>query len=84
MRFPGGHCSFVPDFNFGFCCKSHDDYYEMGGTEEQRKFVDRCLRDCISAKGHHLLAWVYYFGVRLFGWRFYNYKKNVAKDVEKS
>ena len=36
-----------------------------------RAVADRRLRLCIRAKGHPVLAWVYWAGVRSAGWWFW-------------
>ena len=68
-------CSFVPNFNFEKCCHAHDEFYSNGGDEYYRKYVDICFKMCIKEKGHPIIAQIYYFGVRLFGWMRFNYTK---------
>jgi hypothetical protein len=60
-------CTWVPDFNIKDCCVKHDKAYYYGGSAGQRKFADIRFRNCILRKGCPFLAWVYYFGVRIFG-----------------
>jgi hypothetical protein len=67
-------CSYTPDFNFYDCCSMHDIDYDKGGTKQERKKADQYLRDCIKAHGHPYKAYIYYMGVRLFGWMFFNKK----------
>ena len=69
----GDQCSFVPDLDVGFCCGAHDDAYADGGTERDRRQADRTFFYCILNEGRPLVASIYYFGVRLFGWLFFNY-----------
>jgi hypothetical protein len=67
-------CSYTPDFNFFNCCKEHDDAYDKGGTEEDKKKADNQLRECIKQQGHPHKANLYYMGVKVFGRFFFRYK----------
>lgn len=69
----GDQCSFVPDFDIGHCCVIHDMAYQAGGSEFDRKQADIAFRNCIRAEGRPLVASIYYWGVRVFGWLFFNY-----------
>jgi hypothetical protein len=69
----GEQCSFAPDFDIGECCAVHDMAYQSGGSAFQRWLADREFRDCIRAEGRPIIAWIYYWGVRWFGWIFFNY-----------
>jgi hypothetical protein len=60
-------CSCVPDFDFGDCCDMHDYLYWRGGKWGARAKADELLRQCIVKRGHPVLAWIYWVGVRLFG-----------------
>jgi hypothetical protein len=51
----------------------HDDAYENGGSEWQRLAADRQFRACIREHNRPVVARIYYAGVRLFGWAFFNY-----------
>ncbi len=64
-------CSFVPDHNkeVHTCCELHDTGYSSGS--DSRVSLDSKFRQCIISSGHPVLAWVYWIGVRLFGWAFY-------------
>lgn len=67
-------CTAVPDFDFGKdCCAEHDFHYQIGDCS--RYEADKRLRDCISKKGYKGIAWAYFIGVRLLGWKFYKGKK---------
>jgi len=58
---------------FTYCCDEHDLFYEQGGSEEDRKFADGLLRDCMIRDGHPILAWIFYIAVQKFGashWRY--------------
>lgn len=64
-------CTGVPDFNFRSCCEEHDMHYRLN-TGLTRKEADILMRKCIQKKwGGFFLPWIYYFGVRLIGWRFF-------------
>jgi hypothetical protein len=39
----------------------------MGGTREQRERADLELRECVAEKGHPVVAWMMYHGVRAGG-----------------
>jgi len=69
----GEQCTFAPDLDIGFCCGAHDDAYAIGGTERDRIRADRTFFRCIYNEGRPLVARIYYFGVRWFGWAFFNY-----------
>lgn len=69
----GDQCSFVPDFDIGECCAVHDLDYQTGGNEFQRWRVDVKFRNCIRNEGRPIVAVIYYWGVRSFGWLFFNY-----------
>ena len=69
----GDQCSFVPDLDVGFCCGAHDDAYANGGTERDRRRADRDFRNCIAEAGRPVVARIYFWGVRLFGFAFFNY-----------
>lgn len=70
-------CSGVPDFNFRVCCEKHD-YYYRNITNVTRLVADKRLRECIRRKWKYpLMPWIYYFGVRLFGW--WAWRKKYAK-----
>ena len=69
----GDDCTFAPDLDIGHCCRIHDEDYQAGGTELDRYLADVRFRDCIKDAGRPFVARVYYWGVRLFGWFFFNY-----------
>jgi hypothetical protein len=66
-------CSGVPDFDFRSCCDQHDFFYRNGIV--CRAEADRVLRECIASHGWVLLPWVYWFGVRVAGWRFFRWDR---------
>lgn len=75
------HCSCAPDFDIGYTCETHDYYYDIGGNKADRLDADRYFRGLIIEHGvnkkqpirYAILAQVYYLGVRIFGWRTFNY-----------
>ena len=75
----GPHCSFVPDLDIGYICEDHDKRYDRGGDKVQRRRDDKAFRLWIVRHGkkrgkplrYKVLAWVYWAGVRLFGWTSY-------------
>jgi len=79
----GPHCSYVPDFDIGHICFDHDNRYDRGGDEAQRRRDDKAFRLWIirygKQKGQPLrykaLGYTYWFGVSLFGWTGYYFHK---------
>lgn len=78
-------CSFVPDFDIGYCCTTHDYLYRRGGWKGSRAEADKLFRDMILRHGQEkgtplryvALAWTYWLGVRLFGWIVFRSKEIV-------
>lgn len=66
-------CTSSPDFDFRDCCIRHD--FDYWGGRVTRKTADKRLKECIIENGHPYLARIYYAGVRLFGWRYYKYRR---------
>ena len=60
-------CSLFPDGDWRDCCVEHDRAYHKGGTGQERLAADRALRRCVAARGHPVVAWIMYRGVRLGG-----------------
>jgi len=60
-------CTLFPDGDWIECCITHDHAYAKGGTKEQRKKADIVLRNCVAGKGHSVVAWIMYLGVRVGG-----------------
>lgn len=71
---------------FKASCNIHDWWYYVGGTELDRKerdlgFLKYMKQDCLwirnLAKRYFFLMWayLYYFAVRQFGWKYFNYNK---------
>jgi hypothetical protein len=73
-------CTFAPDMVFYDCCVEHDIDYSTGTVN--RAEADRKLRVCIRAKGYPILCWVYWLGVRLFGWVSYYFGDSVQSRKE--
>lgn len=67
----------IPELTFHRCCNIHDYMYYLGGTKSDRKFADTVfLYNMIlnSKKWYHsILARIFYFAVRLFGDKSFNY-----------
>jgi hypothetical protein len=60
-------CSCWPDSDWVECCVEHDADYWLGGTSKQRKEADKALERCVAAKGHPVVGWMMYWGVRAGG-----------------
>lgn len=60
-------CSVAPDLDVGACCEAHDLRYWRGGSCDERRSADAELAACIRARGHPLLAKLYFVGVRIGG-----------------
>lgn len=72
----GGYCTFAPDLDIGECCRLHDIAYQVGGSEWDRYSADIQFRLCILREGRPVVAEIYYWGVRTFGWLFFNYYRS--------
>lgn len=74
-----------PEFVFHDSCNDHDISYSVGGTEADRKNADEAFyremkRAAAKAPWYAMTflysqAWIYYKAVRLFGGKFFNYKR---------
>lgn len=66
-------CSMFPDGTVSeptawrAACVEHDLTYWKGGSRVERRQADRVLRHAIRDRGHPVVAWVAYAGVRLGG-----------------
>jgi hypothetical protein len=72
----GDQCNFVPDIDpqVSSCCGQHDAAYTAGGTGVDRLVADLQFRRCIRQDARRpLIAEIYFAGVRLFGWLFFNF-----------
>lgn len=72
--FTSDGCSLFPDSSlitkddWCECCFQHDLAYWKGGTEEEREFADRTLKQCVLEKTRdEALAKIMYEGVRFGG-----------------
>jgi len=63
------YCTLSPDGNWGYCCKMHDKRY--ANKRLNRSQADELLYRCIKRKSNRIIASIYWFGVRCFGWYFY-------------
>lgn len=61
-------CTFAPYGNFSSCCRMHDMLRRFRPVIPRE--ADRLLRECIMKKGHPVVAWLYWFFVRV-SFRFY-------------
>lgn len=64
-------CTFAPDLDISHCCEMHDIHYATG--QYTRKQADEIFFQCIKGSGRPIIAYIYYYAVRLFGWM--RYKK---------
>ena len=72
MRSDG--CTLVPDHYFVYCCVQHD--YDYADQEKTRFRADCDFLVCIIKAGYPWWGILYFVGVRLFGWRWWNkYRK---------
>lgn len=60
-------CTMSPDMNFEQCCIEHDLHYRHNSENISRAEADARLRRCIAGKNHAVVAWAYWFAVRVFG-----------------
>lgn len=64
------YCTMSPDTIWGTyigdVCKQHDEDYTT--HQVTRAEADKYLRWGIQAKGLYWTGWLYWLGVRLFGW----------------
>lgn len=77
-----GYCTLAPDLNFSEACWSHDAEYG-DPTSTDRAGADRRLRQAIAAKGWHVVPWLYWIGVRLFGWYFWHRDTPITALVDR-
>lgn len=81
-----------PHYNFfKVQCNLHDREYDIGGTERDRHIADINLmynmqyhvnnyfkdRKPFSRRWYIMLCKIYYYGVRIFGKKQFNYGKNI-------
>lgn len=69
---------------FEACCNIHDEYYNKGGNEIDRKIADVYLYEYMKLDISHLPFWkrpyfhiwalIYYWAVRIFGKKYFNFK----------
>ncbi len=65
---------------FDVAAREHDRKYDLGGDGGDRRFADlvflwQCAAVC-KTDAQAFMAMAYYTAVRLFGWLFFNYKKD--------
>ena len=67
IPFKSDGCTWAPDFNFRDECVEHDHDYWRGGSKADRLKADLKFRKGVRAKGHPVLAEIYFRFVRVFG-----------------
>ncbi len=73
-------CSSIPDLNFKKCCEIHDYFYRNPNPKISRAYVDQQFRKCMQQKWPGVvMPWVYWAGVRMFGWVAWNKKRKKKK-----
>jgi len=84
LNFESDGCSNAPDLNFRECCEKHDfDYRNYEITGITRVQADKCMRECMRKKWSLFIApWIYWTGVRCFGWIAWNKNKKREKNNE--
>ena len=69
----GNYCTMAPDKLFGYdlseACYQHDVHYMEKNVS--RLEADIQLRINLCVVSNKFIGWVYYIGVRLFGWLYY-------------
>ncbi len=67
-------CNWPCSKKWNLCCAAHDICYAIGGNAKNRKFCDGAFAVCLAIAGMPPnMVKVYYLGVRLFGWIFFNF-----------
>ena len=70
-EFNSDGCSWFPEGDWHECCVQHDFLYwssrTTGGGYRARKKADQALRRCVASRGHPVIAWIMYIGVRIGG-----------------
>lgn len=49
------------------CCTSHDCLYYTGGSRAERRAADIELMICVAKRGHPIVAFIMWLGVRIGG-----------------
>ena len=88
LDFATDGCTMAPDLVFYDFCVEHDVYYATG--EVNRTEADKILRkriqevgdNSIQRFGYWILGWVYWLGVRAYGWVPYYFGKNYSMRLE--
>ena len=76
------HCTLSPEGDWSLCCEAHDREYEDPEATD-RAAADKHLRECIAARGHRVVCWIYWIGVRLFGWWFWKRDRPLTRLVDR-
>ena len=59
-------CSMFFDWDWKECCVEHDKYYWIWWSKDERKIVDKKLKDCVINKGHYIIWNLMYLWVRIW------------------
>lgn len=75
-------CTIVRDCSpaIAACCREHDRAYEA--QDVSRSAADLALFVCIGRQGRPTRAWLYWFGLRLFGWIWWRRARRYAARRE--
>lgn len=65
------NCTLVPDFDFADICNKHDTCICLSGSQLSRLACDATLGAKIIDQGYPDLGFLYFAGVRAFGWEFF-------------
>jgi hypothetical protein len=82
---PGGVGDWlVPDFGVELACENHDQCYQRGGDDNDRRACDQQLYlDMLYMGAPQQLAASYFIAVRAAGWMFFSYRgRNAMSNVD--
>ena len=79
-NFVDNGCTFSPDWlpstgSLSEVCRVHDYMYSIGGNKYDRKIADLIMRKAIAKKGLNISAYLYYYGARLGGKKYFNWSE---------
>lgn len=63
----------IGDYDLSGCCKVHDEDYDDPNVT--RLEADLWFRSCLEKTSNKLIAYIYFIGVRTFGWIFFRNHK---------
>lgn len=71
-------CTHAPDKIFGVdiskICRKHDSDYDKGGIKADRLKADVKFYNNLKNKVGVIIAFIYFMGVRLFGWMHFKWE----------